>query len=114
MRIWVSWAVALGGIVAGFFIWQNQRDPDKLPLIIFAPWAAYCFWGMYWGVPLVYRWVRKLMSNFGFSMEFSLAAWVIVISGFCSCLWMVAAFYGCLGGGIYEYYKLNKIAKGDF
>ena len=112
MRIWFGWGAALFGAIISFIVYDNRQAP--LPLLLQVPVQAYAMWGFYWGVPRVYSWVKKLLSNVGFELGVSFAAWVMIIAGFCTCLWVVAAVYGCFGGGIYEFYKQNEIAKSHF
>jgi membrane protease YdiL (CAAX protease family) len=100
---------------------KDPNAPSALMLILISPFAsalaAYVFWGLYWGIPAVWRWWRNLRSSAsgsGFFVIFD--NWIvllILIMFFFYVPLIVGEFYGIFGGGIYEYMKYKKIAAGE-
>jgi hypothetical protein len=111
-------AYALEGLLAV----NGEPDTPTLkeiltPESVIICYAAYCSWGLYWGVPAVWRWylglsqkVMELVSAFPFSPWLSpliptAPLWVIAL--------MVIPFgaaYGLCGGAFYEYARCARVA----
>lgn len=126
-RIRGSWIVGGIGLVIGIFTGIAQASDEiqrhdmeglsllVLPLIVVLHiiLGGYIFWSMYWGIPVVWGWTRSFVRNFEMpSINVSFAVWVILLSCCISLPFSVAIYYSVFGGGIYQYFKFRRIAKG--
>lgn len=110
-RVWVAWGIAaLGALIA-----LASHDPrNNTPVVLELLVGAYGFWGSYWSIPRIWSWLKGLTQKMGFGVITSVTNWLIILVFFCSCFLYVAILYGIFGGGIYEFHKMNQIAKGSF
>jgi len=96
---------------------KDPNAPSALLLIVVSPFAsafaAYLFWGLFWGVQAVWRWWRSLATTGGWVFFATPVAIIITLVCFGYLVFFVAYMYGALGGGIYEYIRAKKIAAGQ-
>lgn len=109
-RVWLGWGIAaLGALIA-----LVSHDPrNNMPVVFELLIGAYSFWGSYWAIPRIWSWLKGFTQKMGFGVVTSVTNWLVILIFFCSCFLYVAILYGVFGGGIYEFYKMNLIAKGN-
>ena len=76
--------------------------------------VGYIAWSFFWGFPAIWRGLRSILSNMGCFVVLNPLTWLIVFVLFL----MVAGFFGewfsIFGGGLYQYLKFRRIARGEF
>lgn len=118
VRIVISWVVAaLAGLIVlalGSTAVAEQKQPASATLLMLfnAFTVAYGLWSLYWGMPPVWRAWRNFLGNTGCFLIANPIGWSILLLFFFCIPFIGAMFYGPYGGGIYEYLKWRRIAKG--
>lgn len=99
-KILLSWIVAICGALCGAQLSYNGQTPtEPVPSALIWGYAA---WGLYWGIPVVGRWWRRIGPSrrqdtlSGWLLSAALTLVIPVVGGY---------FYGVLGGGIYQFLK---------
>jgi hypothetical protein len=72
----------------------------------------YATWATFWGWKLVWPWWKNFISGLGCFLIATPITWLLIIAIFFYIPLIGAYMYGVLGGGIYQYLKYRKIAKG--
>jgi len=75
--------------------------------------AGYYAWSFYWGVPAVWRFVRRMFQGMGCFLVLNPITWLIVLVVFLMILAFVGEFYCIFGGGWSQYRKCLKTARGQ-
>jgi len=73
--------------------------------------SGYVFWSLYWGIPAVWSWGRKLINNVGCFVVANPFAWLIIVVFLFWVPLMLGVYYGVLGGAIYQYFKYRRRAE---
>ncbi|MFP3939278.1 MAG: hypothetical protein ACLF0P_03130 [Thermoanaerobaculia bacterium] len=75
--------------------------------------TAYVLWGCYWGIPVVWRGWKSLLSSVGQAgcvLLVNPATMLFLVLLFFYVPLVAGYFYGVLGGGVYEYWKCRRRA----
>lgn len=110
--IW-SWVVT---VTVSFFLIPlifEQADIPAIGKMGLSLFAVYAIWSTYWGWKVVWPWWRELLGKIGCFLIANPMTWIIVIALFFYIPFIGAYMYGCLGGGIYQYLKYRRLAKGE-
>jgi hypothetical protein len=115
-RILWSWVFAgIGFLIGLIFAVGAYQDPtikNRVVWILGMPIGeAYFLWSMYWAVPVVWGWMKKLGEKFGFVyLSGNIMFWYVILALCCSIPLTIATYYGMFGGAIYQFIKYRKIA----
>ncbi len=100
MKLFLSWVFLLAGAVYGAHLsYSGQIAVDPLAAALSTGYAS---WGLYWGVPVVWRWWWPISPRRRDRSVLGRIFWLMVdfalplIGGY---------FYGVFGGGIYHCLK---------
>ena len=127
-RLRISWIVFAASSIFGLVIGtvssvaglssDDPNAPSAISLIFGVPLgsllAGYLFWAMFWGVPVVWRWWWGLFEHIGCFLVANPVTWFILIAMVFYIPLIGGYLYGTLGGGVYEYVKCSRRAKGEF
>ena len=81
--------------------------------ILLSIFSIYAVWSTYWGWKVVWPWWREFLSRIGCFLIANPLTWILLIALFFYIPFIGAYIYGCLGGGVYQYLKYQRIARGQ-
>jgi hypothetical protein len=126
-RICWSWIIGGLGLVIGIFTGIAQASEEMrthdlgdswiiaIPLIVVLHivLGGYLFWSMFWGTPVVWGWTKSFVKNFEMpTLNVNWVIWLVLLSCCISLPFSVAVYYSVFGGGIYQFFKCRRIARG--
>ncbi len=104
--------LAIGGIIGAFSIASGQPNQSGVGIMVFG--LGYCLPCMYLGVPKVWGMWRGFWKKIGCFLWATPIGWLILFVLFFYIPLVGGAVYGGLGGGIYEFVRHLRIARGKF
>jgi hypothetical protein len=107
---WVFTAIASVFIISLIADAKDFSATAKFFLSLFCVYAA---WSTFWGWKVVWPWWRNIVGRIGCFLIANPMTWLFVMLLFFYIPFIGAYMYGCLGGGIYQFLKYRKVARGE-
>lgn len=81
--------------------------------IIGSPIVAYIAWSFYWGFPAIWRGLRSMFSKMGCFVVLNPITWLILLLVFFMVVGCFGEMYCIFGGGLSQYLKTRRVARGE-
>ncbi len=82
-------------------------------IVLGSAWTGYVAWSFFWGFPAILAGLRRMFSKIGCLVVLNPVMWLILPLVLYFITAFVGTFYSIFGGGLSQYLKTRRVARGE-